>query len=161
MRKLILATAMLSAWAIPAYAQFTPLPIPIRSPIPIPRRCCQSGVTYGATAFRDLPSCDEVLIFEACPKGTTEVAGTCQTDGACSGATVCCEGVAIGESCTAGFHLPGGPTPYNAEPDSCAKATEAECDAKSAAGEVATRSVPGGTCSKPSSTCSVPPPPIQ
>lgn len=162
MRRLILAAAILSLWPIPVYAQqqFVPLltPLPIHSPIPIPEKCCQKGTTYGATSYGDLPTCDEVPEFEACPKGTTQVAGTCQMDGACSGATVCCEGVALGESCTAGFHLPGSPTPYNAEPDSCAKATEAACDAKSAAGEITTKSVAGGTCKK--HTCSVPSPPI-
>jgi hypothetical protein len=155
MRKLIMAAAIL-LWTLPAYAQL--IPLPRISPIPILSVCCQKGDTYGASAFPDLPSCEEIPIFDKCEGGKV-VAGTCQADGACSGATVCCQGVSIGEVCSPGLTPPGGSPTYTAQPDTCAPATESACDAKTAAGGQATRSVAGGTCINHS--CSLPAPPLQ
>ena len=154
MRRLIIVAALLFLWTLPAHAQpyFHPFPFPIA------QVCCQKGVTYGASTYAQLPSCSEIPIFGTCTGGTV-VSGTCQADGACGGSTVCCAGVSIYQACTEGLCPPSGPcTNFTAEPDSCAVTTESACDAKSAAGEVATQSYAGGTCVN--NGCSLPAPPI-
>jgi len=156
MRRLIMAAAilsfMLSLWTLPAYAQAP-------EGIIVPSRCCQYGVTYGKTEFQEAPYCEEVPDTLTCGKGGTTVSGTCKTEAngysACTGAEVCCQGVSIGEKCQQS--VVGGE--YTAEPDSCAEAKESKCDAKSAAGETATQSVPGGTCEDNACVVVEPPPP--
>lgn len=140
MRRWIMAAAMLSfvlpLWALPAYAQEP-------GGITVATRCCQMGVTKEAASYDDLPSCYEVPIteFNGC-KGGNYVSGTCQTDGACSGSTVCCQGAHVGEACVQAEE--GGP--WTAPAHSCAYATESNCDTKLGVGHQTSQSVPGGTC---------------
>ncbi len=134
MRRLIMAAAILSLWTLPAYAQQPDIAV-------VNKRCCQYGVTYGASTTAEIPTCAEVSVYVSCGKGGKTVSGTCQSDGACSGSEVCCQGVTWEENCT---NVEA--SEYVAIEDSCAKAKESACDAKSAAGAIATQSVPGGTC---------------
>lgn len=143
MRKLMLTVALLFVGSVTVYAQ--PFPPPFPPPFPLPTFCCQHGETFGATSPSELPYCEEynILEFGACTSaGGRVVSGTCHTDGNCGGATTCCEGVSMYESC---FTFLGSST---ATPNSCAPATEDACDALSPAGEQATESVPGGTCTE-------------
>jgi hypothetical protein len=147
MRKLLLAA--LSSFGVGSYPRRRRF---LRIPIPIATFCCQFGESYGATTFSETPSCKQEIILDAAActsAGGKVVAGTCNADGNCGGATTCCEGVSVGQSCTEGI---GGS--FSAVPNSCAPATESACDALSPAGERATESVPGGTCSE--GQCTVP-----
>src|ERR1035437_2118440 len=134
MRKVILTAALIFVWAHPIYAR--------------PRTaCCQLGTTYGSSSAENTVSCKVIAITgkagKACrASGGAVTAGPCdETDGVCGGSTTCCEGVSIGQACS-GF----AGEPATALPNSCAAANEAACDALSPDGEVATKSVPGATC---------------
>jgi hypothetical protein len=113
-----------------------------------PAVCCQHGITAGLLALTDKEPvfCKDVVPgpeLEACTdSGGTIVAGSCHPDGACGGSTICCEGVSEGQSCSP--TVEGGEI---AQPESCAEATEDDCDALSAAGEHATDSVVPALCS--------------
>ncbi len=134
MRKLIVVLPLLLLWTVPAYAS----------------KCCQYGVTYDMPASNDevLPTCEQfTAAFALCKKsGGKFVSGTCQKDGACSGAEICCQGTSIGAAC-------GVPPlePDTALATTCAKALESACDEKGAGGE-SKQSVPGAYCGEATDT---------
>jgi hypothetical protein len=139
----ILSFAALLTWSSPVLAQQFPFAFPVGN------SCCQTGTPYvheGTTGTA--PSCSDITPgptegeqARQCLRAQgTLTWGKC-TDGVCGGSPVCCQGVSIGETCTAG----------SASPNSCAVAPAAICNANSPAGEHATESVPFATCS--SGTC--------
>ncbi len=159
MRRMTLLLGFVLVCSSPVFAQQLPIQVPI--PITLPSLCCQFGTTYGTTGSP--PHCSNVPIIgpalTTCKaEGGTLTNGPCNADGACGGSAVCCEGVKIGETCSAGFA--GGPGV--AQPESCAVNTEAVCDGLSAAGEHATKSVTFATCTEtstvPGGVCEGPPP---
>ena len=101
-----------------------------------PGACCQFGTTYGPNATQ--VSCNNVEPgpeLNLCAlEGGTLVSGTCNSDGACGGSTVCC--AVVSQGCS-GFPAV---TP-------CAPATEDACDAISPAGVQTTFSFPSSVCS--------------
>ena len=112
--------------------------VPLGPPIQVgqPGACCQFGTTYGpnATAVKcnNVPPGPGLNFCEF--SGGTLVSGTCHSDGACGGSTICC--AVIQQACS------GLPTP-----SPCAAATEDACDALSAVGVQTTFSFPSDVCS--------------
>jgi hypothetical protein len=100
--------------------------------------CCQFGTTYGtsgiAPSCKDIPFPHEGPMEASCIKAEGMITvGPCNTDGACGGSPVCCEGFVLDEELDCRVSV-------------CAKATETACDAVSPAGGHTTRSVPFSIC---------------
>jgi hypothetical protein len=140
-------------WAPSAHAAsvrgFGPPPV-----VGQPVACCQIGTTYGTPP----PGAPPVSCFNVPPgpglnacasTGGTLVSGSCHSDGACGGSTVCCQNIPC--------DLIGGPF-------FCAVSTEDACDATPAGVQTTTsitgEGFPGGAivCSQ-SGTCGTPLPP--
>ena len=97
--------------------------------------CCQFGTTYGtsgiAPSCKDIPFPDEAPMEASCIKAEGMLTfGPCNTDGACGGSPVCCEGV----------------VDLNCRRPVRAKAEETACDAVGPAGGKTTTSVPFSVC---------------